>query len=133
MRRFSFKQTNDSVPVGQYRARFVGVEDTNHDEYGPGVAWKFEITSGVHKGRQTSRVTSPEPTRKNSCGGMIRSLAGGRVDEGAEIDVGPFVGREYLITVAENSTGNGTRVENVMPAVAVPGSTREPGDEDAPF
>jgi hypothetical protein len=133
MRRFSFNNTNDSVPVGQYEARFVGVEDTNHDEYGPGVAWKFEITSGIHKGQQTSRVTSPEPTRKNSCGNMIRSLAGGRVDEGEMIDVDQFIGRKYLITVGENSTGTGTRVENVMPAVAGPGGTREPGDEEAPF
>jgi hypothetical protein len=133
MRRFSFKKNNDSVPVGKFRARFLEVEDTTHPEFGAGVAWKFKILDGPQKGQVTSRVTSPEPTRKNSCGAMIRSLAGGRVDEGAEIDVDQFIGREYLITVGENSTGTGTRVENVMPAVAGPGVTREPGDEGAPF
>jgi hypothetical protein len=132
MRRFRFK-SYDSLPVGEYVARFIGCENSNHSEYGDGVAWKFEITDGPCKGRQVSRVTSPEPTDKNACGRIIGGLAGGRIDRGAEIDVDQFIGREYLITVGENSTGTGTRVESVMPATAGPGVTREPGDEGSPF
>jgi len=29
------------VPAGNYRARFVGLEDTTHIEYGAGLRFKF--------------------------------------------------------------------------------------------
>jgi hypothetical protein len=137
MRSFTIKD-REGPPVGTYPARFLGVEDTSHDEYGPGVAWKFEILDGPSKGKEVSRVTSPQPTEKNTAGKMIRALTGGRLARGSTVDVDQYIGQKYTIVVAENSTGTSTRVDSVMPLPpgrGQPESARaeESGDEDPPF
>jgi len=101
------------LPVGSYRAKFVGVEESSHDEWGPGLTWKFEVTEGPQKGNTGTRTTGPKVTTKNACGKMIASLSGGSLEVGEKVDPSEFIGQAYSIAVAETKSG-GTRVESVI-------------------
>jgi hypothetical protein len=103
------------VPPGQYWARFLGVEDRDDENYGPGLAWRFVILDGPYAGQEVSRITSLEPTKRNACGKLFQGLAGGRVADGAQLDIDSFIGREYGVVIVESSTGQSTRVESVFP------------------
>ena len=65
---FSFQ-----VPTGSYQATFEGVEATSHDEYGPGIRWRFRIEEGEHAGQFVSRTTKDVATLNNLCGDFARS------------------------------------------------------------
>jgi hypothetical protein len=110
------------VPPGQYWARFLGVEDRDDENYGPGLVWRFIILDGVYAGQEVSRITSPEPTKKNACGKLFQGLAGGRVPNDAELDIDSFKGREYGVVIGESSTGQSTRVDSVFlrPGLGLP-------------
>jgi len=110
-------QVIKSVPIGQYRARFERVEETESEKYGPGLAWIFTIVSpGACYDREISRITSPQATTKNACGKMLRGITGRPI--GDDVDADDFRGQEYLIVVGETETG-GTRVETVLPANSI--------------
>jgi hypothetical protein len=131
MATFRFKSA-EAIPPGQYLAKFVGVEETEHAEFGPGLAWKFQILEGPEHGRTVSRVTAPEPTEKNSCGKMIRALAGSR--KVTEVDSDEFVGQHYQILVGENAAGTSTRVESALPAPRLARQTADNADNQGiPF
>ena len=102
------------VPPGTYSGKFAGIKEYHHPEYGPGLMWRFEITSGAHVGRDASRVTSPTPTPNNVCGKMINQALGRPITPGEEVDLDDLVGREYLIEVRETPNG-ATRVEEIAP------------------
>jgi hypothetical protein len=104
------------VPAGFYRARFLGVDPTEHEEYGAGLKFVFEVVEGPHKGESATRITSTQPTPKNACGRMLAGITGEPLAPGAKIDLGPFVGKEYLLQVEGVANGNGTRVATAMPA-----------------
>jgi hypothetical protein len=101
-------------PPGSYRARFVGVEQTNHIEFGPGLRFVFEILSGPHAGLRASRVTPAAPTLTNAAGRMLSGLAGRPLRADEAVDADAFVGREYLLTVEQTMTG-ATRVATAVP------------------
>ena len=104
-----------SVPAGTYVARFLGVEDTQHDEYGAGLRFRFEVVGGSCAGHVASRVTKAFPTPGNSAGRMLAGLCGRSLNPEDEVDVQEFVGRHYMIVV-EQTTGGATRVSTVAPA-----------------
>ncbi|NLX95982.1 MAG: hypothetical protein GXY83_07385 [Rhodopirellula sp.] len=104
-------------PAGFYRAKFVDVEPTTHDEFGDGLKFVWEVVAGDHKGEQATRITSAKPTPKNAAGRMLSGLTGKTLAPKAKIDLAPCVGRIYLVQVSETSSGS-TRVETVMPADA---------------
>jgi hypothetical protein len=116
---FTIKSTD--CPVGVYTARFNGVEEMTHPEYGPGLRFDFEISEGPHKGKRTCRITSADPTPRNVAGRILADLAGVAPSNGLSINLDDCVGREYTIVVREGESGR-TRVES---ACAV--------KEDAPF
>ena len=103
-------------PAGFYRGKFLTVETTEHEEYGGGLKFVFEVNDGDHKGEQATRITSSSPTPKNAAGRMLSGLTGETLTPGMKIDLSPFVGREYLLQVETTSNGAGTRVSTVMPA-----------------
>ena len=103
-------------PAGFYRAKFLTVETTEHEEYGQGLKFVFEVSEGDHKGEQATRITNSSPTPKNAAGRMLSGLTGETLTPGTKIDLSPFVGREYLLQVEATSNGAGTRVSTVMPA-----------------
>ena len=106
------KIQNSSLPIGSYKAVFEGVETTTHEEYGDGLKWAFRVADGQHAGRECYRITKCEPTPKNSCGRLLAALSGASAKDGLEIDPDDFVGRPYLIIIAETQSGS-TRVETV--------------------
>lgn len=114
---FDVSASGSTVPAGFYRARFVNVEPTDHDEYGAGLKFIFEVADGDHKGEQATRITSAKPTIKNAAGRMLSGLSGKSLQAGAKIDLAPCVGKLYLIQVEEVASG-ATRVNTVMPAEA---------------
>ena len=103
------------VPAGFYRAKFVGVESTEHEEYGPGLKFVWEVGGSEHAGEQATRITSDKVTPKNAAGRMIAGLTGQTLKPRAKIDLAPCVGREYLLQVEETPNAS-TRVSTVMPA-----------------
>ena len=111
-----FTIANNSLPVGAYRAEFLGIETTTHIEYGDGLKWTFVIVEGPQKGHETYRTTKCEPTPKNSCGKFMASLKGERPADGLEIDPDEFVGKLFDVMVTESQSGESTRVDSFSPA-----------------
>ncbi|NLF73189.1 MAG: hypothetical protein GX575_29485 [Candidatus Anammoximicrobium sp.] len=103
------------VPAGFYRATFEGVEATEHEEFGPGLRFIWEVIGGEHAGEKATRITSDKPTPKNAAGRMIAGLTGQTLKPRVRIDLAPSVGQEYLLQVEETPNGS-TRVSTVMPA-----------------
>lgn len=119
--KFRMGESKFDVPQGTYRAKFLGVEESEHPEFGAGYKWQFEVVDQtVYRGKIAGRSTSKEPSLKNACGRMLQGLTGGQLAVAQEVDIEQFVGRVYTILVGPNSTGNGTRIETVLPLDANP-------------
>jgi hypothetical protein len=99
------------VPAGSYVAKFVGVEETAPNQYGPGIRWNFVITAGPQAGTKISRPTGTNPTPKNQCGKLLIGVSGKSI-MGEEIDLAQYVGRNYLIVVVNRPEG-GTSLDSV--------------------
>jgi hypothetical protein len=107
-------------PAGFYKGTFRTVEATEHEEFGAGLKFVFEVSEGDHKGELATRITSAEPTPKNAAGRMISGITGETLTPGKSVDLTPFVGREYLLQCEDTKAGNGTRISTVMPNWAKP-------------
>jgi hypothetical protein len=107
-------------PAGFYKATFRTVEETSHEEFGPGLKFVFEVSEGDHKSELATRITSAEPTPKNAAGRMISGISGETLAPEKNVDLAPFVGKEYLLQVEDTKNGNGTRISTVMPNWAKP-------------
>jgi hypothetical protein len=108
-------QESNSPPVGLYRAEFVGVEKTDHPQYGEGVIFKFKVVAGEHAGKVASRTGKPTATTGNTTGKIIAGLLGGQFKPGT-VSLESCVGRVYMIQVGLGQDGKKTRVDAVMPA-----------------
>lgn len=117
------KENKYGVPVGNYVAKFTGVEKNTHPEHGEGLEWQFEVIKGPHAGAKSSRTTGMVPSGKNACGRILGGMTGGAISPGAEVDLDRYVGKKFLIMVENNSTNTGTRIGTVMP---------NPDDDGAP-
>jgi len=102
-------------PAAIYRAKFVGVERTDHPEYGPGARFDFRVIGGEHDGKIASRTTKMEPSAKNSCGKLMAGILGRPVNPGETVNLAAYIGKEFTIVVAAAPSGTATRVEQVMP------------------
>jgi hypothetical protein len=102
-------------PPGNYKARFVGVEQTTHEEYGPGLRWSWEVSDGPQAGVIATRTTSPKPTTGNAAGKLIAAMTGATLAGGQKASVRDCVGKAFLISVTATKSGTGTRVETAMP------------------
>ena len=114
MMQFEIK-AGGGVPAGFYKGKFLDVEATEHEEFGAGLKFLFEVVDGEHKGEQATRITSASPTLKNAAGRMIGGITGETLTPGRNVDLAPFVGREYLLSVETVASGQGTRIATVMP------------------
>src|SRR5687768_9454101 len=102
------KVGSGGAPVGNYAGPFVGVEPTPPNAakgYGPGLRWKWKIDAGPHAGTTVGRVTTNEPSPKNSAGQILSGLLGRPLKEGEELDPDQFVGRRYAIVVGPAQNG----------------------------
>lgn len=106
--------TGGGPPAGNYKAKFVGVEKTTHEEYGDGLRWSWEVIDGPQKGAIASRTTSPKPTTGNAAGKLLAAMTGATLAGGSKVSLADCVGKTFLIAVAPTKSG-GTRVETAMP------------------
>jgi hypothetical protein len=113
---FEVSMGGGCVPAGFYRGKFSGIEPTEHEEYGAGLKFTWTVVGGDHNGEQATRITSDKPTPKNAAGRMLAGLTGLTLKPGTKVDLGPCVGKEFLLQVEETQQGS-TRVSTVMPAV----------------
>lgn len=109
---------NNDVPAGTYKADFVDCEETDHEQWGPGLKWVFEIAEGPHAGQFAYRTTKDKATLKNSCGKFLSALTGKPAAQCIDIDTDDYIGRRYFITVGETDSGS-TRVENFISTEAI--------------
>ncbi len=112
---FTIEQGGSTVPAGAFRAKFTGVEDTEHEEYGAGFRFVFKVVGGDHDGEDATRITGDRATSKNALGKMLAGITGGGIEVGQQVDIEACVEKEYLINVGETK-GGGTRVESVIRA-----------------
>jgi hypothetical protein len=127
-RTMTMGESKYGAPVGLYTARFLGIEDKDHPEFGAGLEWRFEIIDGPQKGHIISRTTGCQPSLRSGCGKMLQAIVGAPVQEGTAVDLAQYVGRTYQVMVEVNSTGNGTRVGSV----AAPGQPQPQPTPSAP-
>ena len=102
-------------PAGNYRAEFVGVETTTHEEYGDGLRWSWRVSEGPQKGVIARRITSPKPTTGNAAGRLIAAMTGTTLAGGQKASIRDCVGKVFLVSVQATKSGTGTRVETAMP------------------
>ena len=118
------------APLGPpYAAEFVQVEEVEakaNTNLGPGWRWQFRIVEGEHAGNIVSRTTGREPSAKNACGKMLQAVIGRQVAVNEEVDLAPYVGRRYLVTMEPDFTGKGTRVSTAAACPAANGPAPRP-------
>jgi hypothetical protein len=105
------------VPVGEYTATFSGIDPqpANVEKgYGAGIRWKFTIDQGPQQGQTASRITSPAPTMRNSCGKMLSGLLGRTLADRESADPAAYIGKRYRVLIGAGQ-GGGTRIEFITP------------------
>ena len=112
---FDFEIAQGGLPAGNYKGKFIGVEPFDHEQYGPGLRWTWEVTEGQHAGATASRITNPNPTTANATGKMIASMTGQTLAGGQNVSVRDCVGKVFMLSVQQTKSGSGTRVESAMP------------------
>ena len=109
----SFEVGSGGPPVGSYIATFLGIEASDHEQWGAGAKFSAEVIDGEHAGSVSKRTAKRIPTGKNLCGKLIAGLLGvQKLEAGALLDVSPYVGKRYQILVTSNQEGTSTRLES---------------------
>jgi len=103
------------VPVGQYRAKFLGYESSVHESYGDRVLFTWEIVDGEHVDATVTRYTSARMTPKSALAKIASGLAGHKLEPGDSFAPDDHVGTEYLVIVEETDSG-ATRVGTCIKA-----------------
>lgn len=106
------------LPCGNYKAEFLGTEMTDHEEYGAGIRWKFQvIDENEFEGFETSKTTAPHATAQNGTGRILAAISGlGRIDPTlGKVDLSTYIGQVYALQVIENSNG-GTKIDSIQPS-----------------
>jgi hypothetical protein len=112
-RKFVFME---AVPIGIYTAEFVGLEQTDHAEYGPGLTWKFRIVVGPMAGQEVTRITSRKVSNANAAGKMFKHMTGlSTLTKDNVPDDSQFVGKLFSIVIEPTKTGDSTRVASATP------------------
>jgi hypothetical protein len=111
------------IPAGQYLAKLLEIKQTEHESYGPGWCWLFEITKGKYAGQTVQRTTAGKATKANATGKFMVALSRLSYDEAIKRDMDDFVGTECALIVSESESGF-SRVESFV-------ATREPGDDSS--
>jgi hypothetical protein len=103
-----------AMPTGHYVAKFLMVDQVEHEQYGAGLRWQFAVKEGPQTGQIVSRITDMSPSPRNAAGRMLAALIGRDVRPNEEIDVDSLFGRTFMIVVGANANGL-SRVETVLP------------------
>ena len=106
---------SSGVPSGSYNATFEGIEEytENLDKYGEALVLKFRITSGEHKGLETSRICSKKFTLKSNLYKFAKALLGRELSKGESFDFADHINAKGMIVV-EETEGGSTRVATFL-------------------
>jgi hypothetical protein len=102
-------------PAGAYKAEFLGVKRTEHEEYGAGLRFEFKVVDGPQAGAIAARTTSAKPSPANGAGKLIAAITGTALVGGQKASLSACVGKPFLIVVEAGTGGKGTRIANVVP------------------
>lgn len=97
------------VPEGTYPATFLGV-DEKETRYGQKLYWKFQVSSGDHKGQQVGRFTGCAATSGTHCFQIAQALNGGSLEGVKTFNPESCKGKPYTIRVVKTKQG-GTEVD----------------------
>jgi hypothetical protein len=97
------------VGNGRFLARFRGIKEydnpkaigKNGEKIPPGYMWVFQLQEGEDKGKEASKLTTKQPTLKNSCGKMLMAVAGRELGSKETINLDDYVGAFYMVTIRE--------------------------------
>jgi hypothetical protein len=103
-------------PLGIYKAEFLGVVKTEHEQYGAGARFDFKVIGGEHAGKIASRTCKPTPSPKNVTGKLMAALLGGSMKPGEKVSLAGCIGKTFTIVVGLAANGETTRVESVVAA-----------------
>jgi len=113
------------LPVGSYRAEFIGAEPyrENVDKYGEAVSLKWRVLDGEHAGSETTRICSMKLTPKTALGKFAVAIKGGAIETGERFSFTSYVGvRGSLLVEATDNGGSRVSVfmRDAQPAQAMP-------------
>ena len=113
------------VPVGSYRAAFIGTEkfDQNVEKYGEGIALKWKVIGGEQDGAEASRICSPRLTPKSTFTKFATSLKGSKLEAGERFSFEKYIGLQGMLLVEETDSGS-TRVAAFIRDTAPPQQTQ---------
>lgn len=130
--KFVYTKSAFEMPDGKYLAKFLGCQ-MRDDKPGekprlgndgnplpPAMMWNFEIADGPERGKKSDKLTGRVPTPKSGCGKMLAAIADTILKDGQEIDIEPFIGQLYRVTILDN------RISDNPAPVRVYGSTVAP-------
>jgi hypothetical protein len=106
------------VPAGSYVARFLGVEQRDYPQYGPGLLWQFEIVAGPHAGGKVNAMSSPDPTAANKCGRILAGIMNKLPGVGESVDLSTYVGKSFLVIVEQSDRGSRITAVTAPPTAA---------------
>lgn len=126
-----FKMGSGGIPVGSYRARFLGADsyDENVEKYGQGVLLKWQVVDGEQAGNETSRICSAKMTPRTALGKFAVALKGGAIAPGESFTFADYVGVTGNVLVEATENG-GSRV-GVFLRDAMPSAQVTPPNEQA--
>jgi hypothetical protein len=121
-----YEKSKYDVPEGTYLARFKGCEPLPDPRPGepprvgrdgkvmaPGMAWRFEVAEGEHRGKIADRVTGRTPGPKNIAGRLLVAVTGRALKDGDTVTIDEYVGQVYRVTVVAKENGSGTHVSEM--------------------
>ena len=106
-----FTMSSGGIPVGSYRAQFLGAEayNENVEKFGEGVLLKWQVTDGEQIGNETTRICSAKMTARTALGKFAVALKGGPIAPGESFAFDNYAGVTGNVLVEATDNG-GTRV-----------------------
>jgi hypothetical protein len=106
-----FTMQSGGLPVGSYRAEFIGVEPyrENIEKYGEGASLKWRVLEGQHAGSEVTRICSMKLTPKTALGKFAVAIKGGAIQTGERFTFTSYIGVQGSLLVEATDNG-GSRV-----------------------
>lgn len=120
------------LPPNTYKGEFVGADYLPAEEPDPttnrkgrmyaSILFKWQITDGEFQGRTATRETPVAQTAKASYVQWVGFVMGKPLSAKDAYDLKPFLGRQYLLTIANKTdkAGNPTTWTHVQNAMLIP-------------
>jgi hypothetical protein len=106
-----FTMQSGGLPVGSYRAEFIGAEpySENAERFGQGVMLKWRVLEGDHAGSEATRICSAKLTPKTALGKFAVAIKGGAIETGERFSFAGYAGVRGSLLVESTDSG-GSRV-----------------------